>query len=56
MIRGDTPELLNPLAAEYFADQQLDKAQQLLELSLEIDPEQAEMQRLLDEVLRQVQQ
>jgi tetratricopeptide (TPR) repeat protein len=55
MIRGDAPELLNPLAAEYFADQQLDKAQQILELSLEIDPEQVEMQRLLDEVLRQVQ-
>jgi len=56
MIRGDTPELLNPLAAEYFADQQLDKARQLLEFSLEIDPEQTEMERLLDEVLRQVQQ
>ena len=27
MIRGDTPEILNPLAAEYFADQQLDKAE-----------------------------
>jgi len=56
MIRGDVPELLNPLAAEYFADQQLDKARQLLELSLEIDPKQAEMERLLDEVLRQFQQ
>lgn len=56
MIRGDAPELLNPLAAEYFADQQLDKARELLELSLEIDSEQVEMRRLLDEVLRQVQQ
>ncbi len=56
MIRGDTPELLNPLAAEYFADQQLDKARQILELSLQIEPEQAEMERLLNEVLLQFQQ
>jgi tetratricopeptide (TPR) repeat protein len=56
MVRGDSPELLNPLAAEYFADQQLDKAREILELSLQMDPEQTEMQRLLDQILGQVQQ
>jgi GWxTD domain-containing protein len=56
MIRGDSPEILNPLAAEYFADQQVDKAREVLELSLQIDPDQAEMERLLEQVLGQVQQ
>jgi GWxTD domain-containing protein len=56
MIRGDTPEILNPLAAEYFADQQLEKAKEILELSLQINPDQEEMQRLLDQVLGQVQE
>lgn len=48
----DTPDLLNPLAAEYFADGQADKAGELLELSLELDPEQPEVERLLEQVLR----
>jgi GWxTD domain-containing protein len=55
MTRGDSPALLNPLAAEYFADQQLDKAREILERSLQIDPDQEEMRRLLDQIIGQAQ-
>ena len=52
----DTTELLNPLAAAYFADGQAVKARDVLQLSLELDPEQPEIQRLLDEVNRRLQE
>lgn len=51
----DTPELLNPLAAEYYAEGNLAKTRELLERSLEMDPDQPEIQRLLD-LARQEQQ
>ncbi|MFQ5744802.1 MAG: GWxTD domain-containing protein, partial [Acidobacteriota bacterium] len=49
----DTPELLNPLASEYYADGQVEKARQLLERSLQLLPNQPEVKRLLDQVLVQ---
>ena len=51
--RQDTPEILNPLAAEYFAEENLEKARELLELSLEIRPDQPEIRRLLELAHRQ---
>ncbi len=43
--------VLNPLASAYFGEGRLDKARELLELSLEVDPDQPEIRRLLNEVL-----
>lgn len=52
LARGeDTPEVLNPLASEYFAEGDVEKARALFEKSLELDPEQPEIRRLLDEVV-----
>ena len=48
----ETAAVLNPLASAYFADGQVDKARAILELSLELDPEQPEIRRMLSEVLR----
>ncbi len=47
----ETPELLNALASEYYAEQDLVRARELLERSLELDPEQPQIRRLLDELL-----
>lgn len=47
----ETPELLNALASEYYAEQDLAKARELLERSLELDPEQPQIRRLLEELL-----
>jgi GWxTD domain-containing protein len=52
--KHDTPEILNPLAAEYFAEENMEKARELLELSLELSPDQPEIQRML-ELTRQQQ-
>ncbi|HJO04616.1 MAG TPA: tetratricopeptide repeat protein, partial [Acidobacteriota bacterium] len=46
----ETPELLNALASEYYADGRLDRTRELLLQSLEIDPDQPQMQRLLEAV------
>ena len=46
--KQDTPEILNPLAAEYFAEENWEKARELLELSLEMYPDQPEIRRLLE--------
>ena len=43
--------ILNPLASAYYGDSRLDKAREILELSLQVDPEQPEVRRLLNEVL-----
>ncbi len=47
----ESTAVLNPLAAAYFGDGNLAKSRQILELSLQVDPEQPEIQRLLDDVL-----
>ena len=47
----ETPELLNALASEYYAEGNVEKARELFERSLEIDGEQPQVRRLLDEVL-----
>jgi len=47
----ETATLLNDLASEYFADGQTEKARELLEQSLELDPEQPEVRRLLLEMV-----
>ena len=51
----ETTAVLNPLASSYFADGQVDKAREILEISLQIDAEQPEIRRLLDEVLKKGQ-
>jgi tetratricopeptide (TPR) repeat protein len=47
----ETTAVLNPLASAYFGDGNLVKARQMLELSLQVDPDQPEVRRLLDDVL-----
>ena len=47
----ETPELLNALASEYYADGRVDRTRELLQQSLEIDPDQPQMQRLLEVVM-----
>ena len=47
----ETTAVLNPLAAAYFGDGNLAKARQMLELSLQLDPDQPEIRRLLADVL-----
>ncbi len=46
----ETPELLNALASEYYADGRVDRTRELLTRSLEIDPDQPQIQRLLEVV------
>ena len=46
-LKQDSPEILNALATEYLADEQPDKARQLLQLSLELDADQPEIQQML---------
>lgn len=48
---AETTELLNALASEYYAEQQLDRTRELLERSLTLDPDQPAIRRLLDELL-----
>ncbi len=44
-------EILNPLASAYFGDGNHDKAREMLEKSLAVDPDQPEIRTLLDQVL-----
>ena len=46
--KQDSPEILNPLAAEYFAEENIEKARELLERSLEMNPDQPEIRHLLE--------
>lgn len=48
---AETPELLNALAAEYWAEGNADKARALLEQSLQLNPEQPQIRLLLEEVV-----
>jgi GWxTD domain-containing protein len=48
VAKQDSPDVLNPLAGEYLAQENAGKARELLELSLEIDPAQPEIRRLLE--------
>lgn len=47
-LGSDTTEVLNALAVEYDADGNIAKAREILGRSLEIDPDQPEIRRLLD--------
>ncbi|MAP40580.1 MAG: hypothetical protein CL879_13320 [Dehalococcoidia bacterium] len=47
----ETPDFLNALAAEYYADRQVARAHELLERSSELQPDQPEVRRLIDQVL-----
>lgn len=44
-------EVLNPLASAYFGDGNNEKASEMLEKSLAVNPDQPEIRRLLDQVL-----
>ncbi len=44
-------DVLNPLASAYFGEGRLNKAREILELSLQVKPDQPEIRRLLNEVL-----
>lgn len=46
----ETPDLLNALASEYWAEGRAGEAAELLRRSLEIEPDQPQMQRLLEEL------
>jgi len=46
-LKQDSPAVLNALANEYLADEQPDKARQLLQRSLELDADQPEIQQML---------
>lgn len=43
-------EILNPLASAYFGDRNFNKAEEILQLSLSIDPDQPEIRLLLQEI------
>jgi len=47
VLKQDSPAVLNALANEYLADEQPDKARQLLQRSLELDADQPEVQQML---------
>jgi tetratricopeptide (TPR) repeat protein len=47
VLKQDSPAVLNALANEYLADEQPDKARQLLQRSLELDADQPEIQQML---------
>ncbi len=49
----ESTDVLNPLASAYYADDRMDKAREMLQLSLQINPSQPQIRRLLDELLRQ---
>lgn len=50
----ETPALLNALASEYYAEGEIDEARTLLERSLELDADQPQIRRLLQELLSRV--
>jgi hypothetical protein len=47
----ESAEILNALASEYYADDNAARARQLLQRSLELEPEQPQIRRLLEELL-----
>ena len=47
----ESTQVLNPLASAYYADGNIPKAREILHISLELNPEQPEIRRMLDEVL-----
>ena len=47
----ESTNVLNPLASAYYADDRIDKAREMLRLSLQINPSQPQIRRLLDELL-----
>ncbi len=49
--REESTQVLNPLASAYYADGNIPKAREILHISLELNPEQPEIRRMLDEVL-----
>jgi tetratricopeptide (TPR) repeat protein len=51
VTQEESTEVLNPLASAYYGDGNLVKAREILELSLQVNPEQPAIRRLLDEVL-----
>ncbi len=50
VAKQDSPEILNALASEYHAEGRADKARELLELSLQLDAEQPQARRMLEQV------
>ncbi len=48
---AETTEVLNALGSEYFADEDTGRARELFERSLELDPEQPQIRRVLEELL-----
>ncbi|MEE3150773.1 MAG: tetratricopeptide repeat protein, partial [Acidobacteriota bacterium] len=48
----ESTDILNPLASAYYADGRIDKAREILQLSLKVNPEQPQIQKLLEELLR----
>lgn len=46
----ETAELFNHLAAEYYAEERLEEARELLQRSLDLTPEQPEVRRLLERI------
>jgi len=51
VTREESTAVLNPLASAYYGDGNLQKARQILELSLQVNPEQPTIRALLDEIL-----
>ena len=47
----ESTQVLNQLASAYYADGNIPRAREILHISLELDPEQPEIRRMLDEVL-----
>lgn len=47
----ESTAVLNPLASAYYGDGNLQKAREILELSLQVNPEQPAIRNLLDEIL-----
>ena len=51
----ESTDILNPLASAYYADGRIDKAREILQLSLKVNPEQPQIKQLLEELLRKRQ-
>ncbi len=51
---ADNTEILNLLAAEYFAEGRLEKAQELLRQSLGLEPNQPDIKRILDDMASRI--
>lgn len=51
VTQEESTDILNPLASAYYGDGNLQKAREILELSLQVNPEQPTIRNLLDEIL-----